>query len=75
MNFQRYYSQNYFDWGSTFPWVLRFPETPRNETISITVETSLYYITNKRWGTMLRDEDKFGGYGGLSLHYYFGKTK
>jgi opacity protein-like surface antigen len=75
MNYQRYDSQTYFDWGFNIPLGVEIFPNPEKRTFGITVETGLYYKTNKQRGTMLRDEDKFGGYGGLSLHYYFDKTK
>jgi hypothetical protein len=75
MNFQKYDSQNYFDWGFNIPVGIEIFPNLEKRNLGITVETGLYFKTNKQRGTMVRDENKFGGYGGLSLHYYFGKKK
>lgn len=75
MNYQRFDSKNYFDWGFNIPIGVEIFPNPEKRTFGITVESGLFYKSFKQRGVMERDESKFGGYGGISLHYYFGKSK
>jgi hypothetical protein len=72
---QKYESKQYFDWGFSIPLGVEIFPNPEQRRIGIAVESGLFFKTFKQRGIMERDEDKFGGYGGLSIHYYFGKKK
>ncbi len=75
MCYQKYDGKNYFDWGFNIPVGIEIFPNPQKRNIGIAVESGLLFKTFKQRGIMERDEDKFAGYGGLSLHYYFGKKK
>ena len=75
LQYQYYNSRNYFDWGFNVPIGIELFPNPQNQKFSITVESGLYYKAFKQRGIMLRDNNQFGGYGGITLHYYLGKRK
>lgn len=75
VSYQKYESKNYYDWGFNIPVGIEIFPNPQNRRIGITVESGLFYKTFKKRGGMETDQNRFGGYGGLTLHYYFGGKK
>lgn len=75
LQYQNSNNKNYFDLGFNLPVGIEIFPNPQNKKISLTVESGLYYRSFKPRENMTRDNNQFGGYGSLTLHYYFKRKK